>query len=181
MNNLLSQYVPMFLGSALDHELPICNGKGRCSTIRVEQYKTKFSEIRIYCRLADSNRVHKLWIDENYETRTKRDGTPYEYEEFRKQCLFNDAVHYRSCYMAMLALLTNEEDKRNVCGGASYRELLCDDELHMNLFLQKDIEKAPQFPQYFEHYRTVYDVQNFDELKIYLLKVMSYSRLGKIT
>ena len=179
MNKLIAQHVPMFLGSALDHELPICNGKGRCSTIKVDQYKSKFSEIRIYCTLADGMRVLELWEREQYATRMKHDGTSWDYEEFRKKCLFNDAVHYRSCYMAMLSLLTNEEDKRGVRGGASYRELLCEDELQMNIFLQKDIEKAPQFPQYFEHYRSCYDVQNFDELKIYLLKVMSYSRLRK--
>lgn len=180
INHLMGQYVPMFLGAALDHELPLCNGKGRCSTIRVEQYKSKFSEIRIYCKLADSGRVLELWERDQYETRVKSDGSSWSYEELRKKCLFNDAVHYRSCYMAMLALLTNEDDKRNVRNGADYRELLCEDELQMNLFLQKDIDKAPQFPQYFEHYRDVYDVQNFDELKIYLLKVMNYSRLRKI-
>lgn len=176
MNILTGQYVPMFLGAALDHELPIGNGRGRCSTIRVERYKSKFSQVRIYCKLGDSERVRKKWDGFGFETRRKIDGSRYSFEEFQKSCLLNDAVHYRSCYMAMLKLLVNEDDKRNVLNGADYQELLCENEEDLNRFLQKDIDKAPQFPQYFEHYRTVYGVQNFDELKIYLLKVMKYSQ-----
>jgi len=42
MNN-----VAMFVGAALNHPNPPCNGEGVISTIHVDQYKTKFKMLYI--------------------------------------------------------------------------------------------------------------------------------------
>jgi hypothetical protein len=36
--------IAMFIAAALNHPIPLCNGKGSISTIKVDQYKTKFGE-----------------------------------------------------------------------------------------------------------------------------------------
>jgi len=173
MRNNYLEYAAMFLGAALDHELPECNGKGRVSTIKVDQYKTKFSDVRIYCTLAHEDRVLDLWTRGGYETRLKGDGTPYVYEDFRKNQFLYDAIHYRKCYIAALSMFVPVDEMRGIRSGADYHELLCSNEEELNTWIQKDIDHAAKYSAYHTPYLKRYSVDNYDDLRVAIKKIMT--------
>jgi hypothetical protein len=120
--------IALFIGAALNHRLPPGNGTGFMSTIAVHQYKSKFSEVRNYCTLAQSDLVQDLWND------LKRGGTPSE--DFIRSCLISDARHYRRCYLAMIAILSDKEEGLKLRNSADHPEILFFDKGELDTFLQ---------------------------------------------
>lgn len=130
------ELVAMFLGAALHYPLPECNSwkkkHRKSSTIKVTQHKSKFSDIRIYCELAE----HSLVLE---SFNTWSGGKTIE--DFKKECLMSDAVYYRKCYMDMIDLVP--EHKTALLNGASHSELLTFsyDDLQKYAFDQRYIVK----------------------------------------
>ncbi len=108
--------IAMYIAAALQHPNPRCNGtRERVSTILVEQHKNKFNYVRVYCTLADKGMVQKSWDEEESGDIT---------EEYVKNCLLNDAIHYRRTYRTMMWLLPQHHDI--IVRDADYGYLLFD-------------------------------------------------------
>lgn len=132
MYNDMAPEIAMYVGAALNHPLPPCNGRGNISTIRVDQYKTKFNEIRIYCQLADESLVSDLWKTMYPE----KGDTPSD--DFISKCTFNDAVHYRYCYLSMKKILKGQDDMiSSLIVGANHPELLFDNKEELEEHINK--------------------------------------------
>jgi hypothetical protein len=119
--------IALFIGAALNHRLPPGNGTGFMSTIAVHQYKSKFSEVRNYCTLAQIDLVQDLWND------LKREGLPNE--DFIKNCLISDARHYRRCYLAMIGILSDKEEGLKLRDSADHPEILFFNKDELDAFL----------------------------------------------
>ena len=132
--------IAMYIGAALNHPMPECNGKGLISTIEVHQYKQKFNEIRIYCTLASPRLVTDMWVGDNIHD--SRDIT----DAFIEQCFDHDARHYRYVYLSMVDLTPADAD--SILCSADYRELLCKDTKALDEFIDKI--------EYFDFYRQRY-------------------------
>lgn len=160
-------YVAMFVGAALNHPLPPCNGKGNISTIFISQYKTKFNDIRIYANLAYPDLVMNEWLLRGH------DGEPSS--EFKNKCLERDARHYRDCYLSMAALLNDKEVKSSLLIPANYPELLCETSFDLDSFLNQNLESSIKYPQYITNYYSKWNVDNFESLKQKLYFLCDFS------
>ena len=157
--------VAMYVGAALQHPLPPCNGQGPSSTIRVDQYKTKFSDVRIYCSIADKELVKSYW-------NTTKQGEPTE--EFVKERIFFDAIHYRDCYMPMEDFLSPEEWEC-LRDPADYPELLFSTGEELKNFILEKEEKAKKYPTYMNSLLERWKVVNSQDLYEYLCKVCGFA------
>jgi len=154
--------VAMFVAASLNYPNPDLN-RLLVSTIKVNQYKVKFNDVRIYCRLADPVLVQELW------TLSGNDGVPNS--EFLQKRLKWDSIHYRECYLSMANLLSGESELRDsLVRGADYRELLCTDEDELNdLLITASENKSINW------YFTRWGLATFDELKRYLVGICRFS------
>lgn len=155
--------VAMFVGAALNHPVPVCNGAESISTIHVAQYKTKFNDIRIYCTLAHPELVKNLWASLG-ET-----GEPTQ--AFFEKCLRKDAAHYRECHVAMFRILDDEDMIASLKAPANYSELLCESPEELDRLLDYNIEQAKLYPQYLQSFYSRWNVGDPGALRelLYLL------------
>lgn len=154
--------VAMFIASALNHPLPPANGlRGIVSTIHVSQYKIKFNDIRIYCKLAHPDLVNDYWRSMGKE------GLPSQ--EFYVACLKHDAMHYRQVYTAMLRLLP-QELKLNVTSCADYWELLYDTPEELRQFIESVPSRVDA-----QHVLSRWKVEDVTALKDFLFTVCRFS------
>jgi hypothetical protein len=105
----------MFIGSALQHDKPPCNGRNKViSTIHVNAYKEKFGACIVSCKLADFNRVAKVWAELGNIDKPSDDFINLRWRL--------DARYYRRVYFDMFELAPH------YCGtifnGAEHKELL---------------------------------------------------------
>ena len=81
------------------------------STISVQQHKEKFGTVRVYCTLADTQKVQRAWQRNLRQWRKKADGSPRpSREEFRHRCLTSDMRWYRSVYAKAIASWPHYEE-----------------------------------------------------------------------
>ena len=170
-NKIVMNDVAMFVGAALQHPMPPCNGEGVISTIHVDQYKTKFNDIRIYCRLAHPDLVKSLW------STLSKEGEPTV--EFRQSCLENDARHYRRCYLSMFCLLSDEDLVASLKAPANYSELLCKTPEELDLILNHEISMSVLYPQHLKHYYDKWRVSDQDSLRRLLHKLSGFGEVKK--
>ena len=161
MNN-----VAMFVGAALNHPNPPCNGDGAISTIHVDQYKTKFNDVRIYCKLAHPKLVQELWSS------TGNSGEPTL--EFKEKCFMSDAMHYRSCYMLMFDLLNDEDLIASLKAPADYSEILCFSPEELDRLLDYDLERSKLYPRYIQTYYLKWGVNDFGALRELLRTICGF-------
>lgn len=166
MNHKFTYEVAMFVGAALNHPLPPCNGNGNISTIHVAQYKTKFDDIRIYCDLASPELVLDLWKSMG------KVGEPDE--KFNKECLWADAQHYRYCYISMINILNDEDIISSLKEPANYPELLFSKPEDLDKFLNENLEKSLKYPQYINNFYDKWKVEDFDSLRKFLYKISGF-------
>lgn len=159
-------HIAMFVGAALNHPLPPCNGRGNISTIRVNQYKTKFSDIRIYCELANTELIEEYWSS------LGKEGKPTE--EFKLNCLIHDAKHYRECYLSMANMLTDIQTFRSLIDPASYPELLFSNLGLLDDFLNKNLELSKQSSHYMTNYYNRWRVDDFASLRKLLCGICNF-------
>jgi len=163
--------VAMFIAAALHHPNPPCNGPNKwVSTIKVEQHKVKFTDVRIYCSLAHPDLVQAMWNDFH------EDGMPAEpTAEFKARCLMDDARYYRHCYISMLELLP-EKVAHLVCGAADFRELLCKDLAELDQLINRNVKQSDggKYPQYLSWLNTRYHVTTVDEVRQCLAKICCF-------
>lgn len=155
-------HIAMFVGAALNHPLPPCNGQGNISTIRVYQYKTKFSDIRIYCQLANTELVEEYWA------LLGKEGNPTQ--EFKHKCLISDAKHYRECYLSMASLLKDMQTFRSLIDPANYPELLFNNLFLLDAFL----ENIRQNPDRMTTYYSMWQVEDFASLRRVLCDICGF-------
>ncbi len=158
--------IAMFVAAALNHPLPPCNGKGNISTIGISQYKTKFSQIRIYCNLADAELVKEYW------SQLGNEGDPTQ--EFKYGCLISDAKHYRECYLSMSNLLSDAEARDALMEPANFPELLFKNLEELDAFLNKNLELSKQYSQYIANYYSRWQVKDFDALRKFLCDICGF-------
>lgn len=161
----------MFVAAALQHPVPPYNGYGVISTIQVDQYKTKFSDIRIYCKLAHSDLVNKLWSS------LSKEGEPTA--EFKQSCLENDAKHYRRCHLSMFALLNDEDMVASLKAPANYSELLCKTPEELDVILNHELNMSTLYPQHLTRYYERWSVNDHDSLKRLLYKLSGFAEVRK--
>ena len=154
----------MYVGAALQHELPICNGNGPSSTIRVLQYKTKFTDIRIYCRLADEKLVRSYWNVANKDEPT---------QDFVYNRMFADAQHYRYCYLSMKEFLSPEE-WNCLKLPADYPELLCESIEEIDTYISEKEKIASKNFEHVDYLLKRWSVNNLDEFRKHLYKVCNF-------
>jgi hypothetical protein len=140
-----------YIAAAMNYPVPRCNGfglpgSGMVSTIRVDQFKEKFGDVRIYCRIAAPELV-----DEAYEHLRKRvderkldAATAFQLtkERYARQRYVDDARTYRNAYLSMVKLVPKYRDA--ILVAADYRELLCEDEDELERFIDKNLEGLEQ-------------------------------------
>lgn len=153
--------VAMFIGAALNHPMPPGNGMSNMvSTIKVAQYKIKFSEIRVYCNLAEPGLIKEYWS----LLKREEDPTP----EFIARCRKSDALHYRRVYLAMLQFLPSHI-KPSIVDSSDYRELLYETPEELNGFIEA-ISKREDLQYYLKRWR----VDDISSLKTYLFDVCRF-------
>jgi hypothetical protein len=158
--------VAMFVGAALNHPMPPCNGGEIISTIHVDQYKTKFDDVRIYCKLAHPDLVKAAWASQA--------GSGEPPDEFKRVRFFLDAQHYRACYFAMFQLLNDEELIASLKGPADYSEALCKTPEELDRVLNFDFERSKLYPQYIQSYYMKWGVSDFESLRNLIRKVSGF-------
>lgn len=150
LNN--STTIAAFIGARLQHPIPEYNScQHRISTIRVEQYKSKFNEVRVYCSIAHIEELAKA-AEENGSPGIALDMN------FQRGWLFKDIEHYRRTYFDMCALL---DYKRNdILSSADYRLFLCKDESELDKMISKfnDITSVKTTHALFEDYNDLREV-----------------------
>jgi len=111
-----------FVGARLQYPLPECNSRRpRVSTIRVDQHKAKCGFARIYCTLAHEDEVAAAWRELHGAGPHAADASA-RWDEHKDRCMLHDAVHYRRCYMDMVALVPDLRER--LCSQADYEGLL---------------------------------------------------------
>jgi len=86
------------------------------STIEVLQYKSKFGQTCVYCKLAETNLVNEMWAAQGH------DGEPsIEFRALRHAC---DAAIYRNSYLGFVSLVPEHRDI--IIDRADYAYLLYD-------------------------------------------------------
>ena len=158
--------VAMFVGAALNHPMPPCNGSTPVSTIHVAQYKTKFNDIRIYCTLAHPGLVKEAW------TSLGEPGDPPP--AFFNKCLRRDAAHYRECHLAMFGLLDDEDMVASLKAPADYSELLCESPEELDRLLDYNVEKSKLYPQYLQHFYSRWNVSDPGALRELLYSLSGF-------
>lgn len=88
------------------------------STIMVEQYKSKFNSVRVYCTLVDENKLIERW-----ENSPEIEGNEIP-DYFRTQCLQRDCIAYRRAYYDALHICPQFKDE--MFSYADYPVLLFD-------------------------------------------------------
>lgn len=169
--------VAMFIAAALQHPNPPCNGRKKwVSTIKVDQYKTKFNFVRIYCTLADPELVKKVMDDDPKFIEAKRSNLyadiDLEIASFSKQCLIDDARHYRKCYLSMMSLLP-EDLIKYVKSEADYPELLCHDIDELNQLIDRKVVsfEKENCSTYCTIFNSRYDLPSIEDVRKYLMMV----------
>lgn len=156
-----------FVGARLNYVVPPCGPRRTAnrlvSTIKVDQHKEKFFWARVYCNFADRELVEQKWNDE------KREGELSW--EFIDSCFRNDAWHYRTVYLDMLAITPPKFHPR-IRGQADYSELLFDDVSEMLKYLDTLAAPDPERPNADDlvNYRGRYQVTTNEELRTKLTK-----------
>jgi len=163
--------IAMFVGAALRHPVPPCNGTGVISTIHVDQYKTKFNDIRIYCTLAHHDLVKESWVALGHA------GEPTP--DFKQFSLERDAIHYRRCHLTMFSLLNDEDIVAALKAPACYSELLCTSASDLNVVLNHAIQMSTLYPSQMEHYYTRWSVNNPSDLKSLLYRLSGFKEYRK--
>lgn len=128
MQNFNYSSIAAFIGARLQHPQPPCNGRSPVSTIRVDQYKTKFNSVRIYCHLADEKLVYNAW-DQRYPNSLSSPA-----QAFIDRCWMIDAEHYRGCYIDMVELLGGYA---SFVHDADYYVLLCASEEELDYVIEQ--------------------------------------------
>lgn len=161
--------IAAFIAARLQYVLPPCNsgirGKHPVSTIRVDQHKEKFWNVRIYCTLADADLVKEKWA--------KHGGEGEPTSEFKRQCLRLDVQHYRKCYLDQIALIPRL--KRRIRSQADYSELLLDD---VNELDARTHQLELQDGDALKFFRSRYGVETNDELRQLLRSFYDAPALG---
>jgi hypothetical protein len=134
-----------FIGARLQYPCPENNGQGNpwVSTIKVEQHKIKFDQVRVYCTLAHPSLVQQKWawlVDR--ERRRSRGVQFYDRihspsllalvqageilapDVFSQSCMMHDAIWYRKVHCQMISMCPDV--KRAIIVGADHPELLHD-------------------------------------------------------
>jgi len=111
--------------------------KYRSVTIAVEDYKEKFGEPRVYCRLGAFEQVQELYRIE--------DSVFLPMSEFHESCLCVDISHYRQTYFTIKKIWPQYWDA--IYAGAQHKEYLQDSKAefltdHANSMSDKDRERA---------------------------------------
>lgn len=158
--------VAMFVGAALNHPTPPCNGTGPISTIHVDQYKTKFNDIRIYCTLAKPDLVKEVWAS------LGESGDPPK--TFFDKCLRRDASIYRECHLAMFRLLDDEDMIASLKAPAVYSELLCKSPEELDRLLDYNVEKSKLYPQYLQQFYSRWGVSDPGALRELLYSLSGF-------
>ena len=114
------QAIAAFIAARLQYQSPECNENMPVSTIRIDQHKEKFGDVRIYCTLADAELVRCMWKIRH--TQLPRPTMP---DTFKDECWLHDARHYRRCYRDMVSLVPHYKDA--IINAADHYELLYDD------------------------------------------------------
>jgi hypothetical protein len=161
--------IAAFIGARLQYPCPEVNGQGNpwTSTIRVDQHKEKFWGVVVYCNLADPDLVREkwVWIRENKEQMGKlprrvtgklgKLDADYSADEpsdaFKARCLFHDAMHYRECYLDMIALQPHLRGA--ICMRADHGELLLDQFSELE-------ERVKDKPEYLESFCRKYHIED---------------------
>ena len=160
LNKINMSDVAMFVAASLNYPSPSIDSSRLVSTIRVNQFKTKFGEVRIYCQLANPELVRSAWAF------LKNSGEPTD--QFVKNRIRWDARHYRDCYLSMVNILSNmpEGDQfiSSLLNSSDYRELLYKDKNELNDSIIRAIETNN-----ISYYYSKWKVDNSDDL----LKVLS--------
>jgi len=166
--------VAAFIGARLQHPVPQCNSSNpRVSTIRVDQYKSKFDDVRVYCTLAHEDEVQKAWS----EDMTKCHATgldelvkfAHPQQEFIDACWSRDARHYRQCYIDMVKLVAWEH-VASITGCADH-----------SLLLQNNEEELDESIAYFVKIGwlpciSTKEFASWEELKSTVMSVMKATR-----
>lgn len=154
----------MFVAASLQYPLPRCNGlASRVSTIRVEQYKEKFGDVRIYCILAHPDEVKARWQEEGHKS-------PDPTLDFTRRCLLSDARHYRNCYMSMVGLVPHLRDA--LCCAADYGVLLYEDAAAIESEIMPHVEKHEQL------YLSRFYADSIEQLRVIFDKVYGVRRMS---
>ena len=125
--------IAMFIGAALQHPNPPCNGRRRrVSTIQVDQHKNKFDLVVVYCTLAEDAQVLAAWSEQGGQ------GEPAP--EFVARCLDHDAVVFRQAYRKMLFLAPQHAER--ILARPNYGYLLFDDVATLDAWLEERREHA---------------------------------------
>ena len=148
--------VAMFVAASLNYPPPQVDGTIRpVSTIQVGQFKTKFGDVRIYCKLAHRDLVRSMW------TCLGNEGEPTE--QFVQNRIRWDARHYRDCYLSMVRILSNVPDGEqfvsSLVNGADHRELLYENKDALNDSIIREIERGSE-----TYFYTKWSVTNSDDL-----------------
>jgi len=147
--------VAMFVASSLNYPIPQFEGRRFVSTIRVNQFKTKFGHIRIYCQLASPALVQDAW------SALGKEGEPTA--EWIENRLRNDALHYRDCYLSMAKILScvpdGDELITYLVDSSDYRELLYPNKDALNDMIIGALESDS-----INYYYTKWGVSDSDQL-----------------
>ncbi len=106
--------IARWMGYALEGCIHGFNLRRRAeSTIRVQQTKEKFGEIRVHCDLADEDLVREEW--------EKNEPVLVVSEEFTMKCLKWDRYHYNRVYADAQRLFP--QYAREITGAADFKQL----------------------------------------------------------
>lgn len=183
--------IAAFIGARLQYPNPNINGQGNpwVSTIGVDQHKEKFWMCRIYCTLADPELVKQKWCWLKGHAELRK-ANPYympqgdfEGDEptqaFKDACLKHDAMHYRRCYIDMVALVPRL--RQRVCSQADYFELLFDNVAELDAWFDTLACQKTDANDPMSFYRTCYHVEGNEKLKALLRTFYSKSRLSMLS
>lgn len=124
---------------------------GVVTTIAVMQYKEKFGDVRVYCRLADPARVATQWANQ------KNTGMPSG--EFIRACRLRDAKHYRETYMMIFSLCPQYYNA--VRSAADYPALLCESREELEDLLSSEYYTGWEK----DDYEVLFKICDFDKEK----------------
>ena len=154
--------IAMFISSALQEVVPPSNLsrsmrliRSTRSTIKVQQHKEKFGEVRVYCEFAHKDLVKDLWLQHG--------NAPEPTQEFVKSCFVHDAVVYRDVYRQMVDLVPHY--KNAIVQSADYPELLFDTKEELQAFLKRDT---------FDFYKKRYNCDDDQSLLDVLCKLCKF-------
>jgi hypothetical protein len=127
-----------FIGAALNYPMPRCNGYGvasMASTIRVDQFKEKFGDVRVYCQLAAPELVKEAYDSLKERSKMWKHPCTQTLEKYTRERFVCDAKHYRSVYLNMVELVPKY--RKMIVGAADYYELLQYDAESLDAFIDR--------------------------------------------